>query len=113
MLNIIFLLLAGSVFAYISKANLTPVTLNLAQYTFTDIPLFYVIMGSLLVGLVLSYIVQILGSIANAFVLRGNRKVMKSSQDEILELTKRIHQLELENEKLKHVGIEVTDANAL
>lgn len=113
MLNIIILLVAGSVFAYISKDNLTPVTLNVAQYTFANIPLFYVIVGSLLVGLVLSYIVQIIGSIATAFVLRGNRQTIKSSQDEILELTKRIHQLELENEKLKHEGPAIVDANAL
>lgn len=113
MLNIIILLLAGSAFAYISKDNLAPVTFSIANYTFADIPLFYVIVGSLLVGLVLSYLVQILGNIANAFVLRGNRKVMKSSQEEILELTKRIHQLELENEKLKHDSPETTDANAL
>lgn len=113
MLNIIILLMAGSVFAYISKDNLIPVTLNVANYTFAGIPLFYVIVGSLLVGLVLSYIVQIIGSIAPAFVLRGNKKEIKSSQEEILELTKRIHQLELENEKLKHGEPEITDANAL
>lgn len=113
MLNIIILLMAGSVFAYISKDNLAPVTLNLANYSFANIPLFYVIVGSLLVGLVLSYIVQILGSIANSFVLRGNRQEIKSSQNEILELTKRIHQLELENEKLKRSEPEIIDANAL
>lgn len=113
MLNIIILLLTGSVLAYISKDNLSPVTLNIAHYTFANIPLFYVIVGSLLVGLVLSYIVQMLGSIANALVLRGNRRAIKSSQDEILELTKRVHQLELENEKLKHSEPEIIDANAL
>ena len=105
--------MAGSVFAYISKDNLAPVTLSIAGYTFADIPLFYVIIGSLLVGLVLSYIVQIVISITNAFILRGKQQQIKSSQDEILELTKRIHQLELENEKLKHNGPEVADANAL
>lgn len=111
--NIIFLLITGSIFAYISKDNLAPVTLNLANYTFASIPLFYVIVGSLLVGLVLSYIVQLFSSIATSFVLRGNQKAMKSGREEILELTKRIHQLELENEQLKHSGPESVDANAL
>ncbi len=113
MLNIILLLMAGSAFAYLSKDNLSPVTLHVAHYTFADIPLFYVIVGSLLIGLVLSYIVQLLGSITTAWVLRGNRNKIKSSQNEILELTKRIHQLELENEKLKHTGPEIVDTNAL
>lgn len=113
MLNIIFLLITGSVFAYISKDNLAQVTFNIAGYTFANIPLFYVIMGSLLIGLIVAYLVQLFGSIATVFVLRGNRKAMKSGQDEILELTKRIHQLELENERLKHTGHGVVDANAL
>ena len=70
-------------------------------------------MGSLLVGLIVAYLIQLFGSIATAFVLRGNRKAMKSGQDEILELTKRVHQLELENEKLKRSEPEIIDANAL
>lgn len=113
MLNIIFLLITGSVFAYLSKDNLAPVTLNVAQFTFANIPLFYVIVGSLLVGLVLSYLVQLFGSVATAFVLRGNRQTIKSGRDEVLELTKRVHQLELENERLKHENPVVVDANAL
>jgi uncharacterized membrane protein len=84
MLNIIFLLITGSVFAYISRDNLVPVTLNIAHYTFNSIPLFYVIMGSLLVGLIFSYIVQLFGSITTVFVLRGNQKAMKSGRDEIV-----------------------------
>lgn len=113
MLNIILLLLSGSVLAYISRDNLAPVTLHLAQYTIAQIPLFYVIVGSLLAGLILAYIVQLFGSIATAFVLRGNQKAMKSGRDEILELTKRIHQLELENEQLKHAEPVNFDQNAL
>lgn len=113
MLNIIILLITGSALAYISKANLTPVTVSLASYTIPNTPLFYVIVGSLLVGLILAYVVQILGSIATSFVLRGNRQAIKNSQNEILELTKRIHQLELENERLKHATPEIVDANAL
>lgn len=113
MLNIIFLLITGSVFVYLSKDNLAPVTLSVAQYTFANIPLFYVIVGSLLTGFVLSYLVQIFGSIANLLVLRGNRQAIRSGRNEVLELTKRVHQLELENERLKQDNPAAVDANAL
>ena len=113
MLNIILLILAGTSFVYIAKDNLSPVTLSLVHYSFDNIPLFYVIIASLLVGLILSYVFQIIKSVANAFTLRGNKQKIVSSQAEILELTKRIHQLELENEKLKHEGPQIVDANAL
>lgn len=112
-LNIILLILTGSVFAFISKDNLTPVSLRVAGQTFSGIPLFYVIMGSLLIGLVFSYLLQVLASISNSFVIRGKKKEIETGKMEILELTKRIHQLELENEKIKHDEPIVTDSNSL
>lgn len=113
MLNIIFLLVAGSVLTYISKYNLELVTVNMGIYTISDIPLFYVIVGSLLVGLVLSYLMQMLQNISTYFEIRGKTREIKEGKDEILGLTKTVHQLELDNEKLKHTGPEVIDANAL
>jgi lipopolysaccharide assembly protein A len=78
-----------------------PVTVNLGLYVFSDIPLFYVIIGSLLTGLVLSYLFYLVYAISNSFKLLGKNKEIKKNKNAVLELTKRIHQLELENEKLK------------
>jgi len=113
MFNLIFLLLIGSVLAYISKFNLTPISVNLGFYTISNVPLFYVVVGSLLIGLVISFLMQLLRNISNSFDLRSKKKEIKTSQEEILELTKRVHQLELENEKLKHTDAEISDPNAL
>jgi uncharacterized integral membrane protein len=114
MLILILLLIIGSGLVYISKFNFEPVTLNLGFYTFSDIPLFYVIVGSFLFGLILSYLVYLIRSISTSLTLRGKNKEIKNDKDEILELTKRIHQLELENEKLKHEpSLEPEDKNAL
>ncbi len=101
MLILILFLIVGSVIVYISKFNYTPVTVNLGIYTFSNIPLFYVIVGSLLVGLIFSYLVYLVHAISTAFKLRGKDKEIKNNKNEVLELTKRIHQLEIENEKLE------------
>ena len=91
-----------------------PVSVNLGLYTFSDIPLFYVIVGSLLLGLVLSYVVYLLHAISTSFTIHGKDKEIKESKGEVLELTKNVHQLELENEKLQHgEGIKPEDPNAL
>ncbi|KKT56081.1 MAG: hypothetical protein UX01_C0001G0162 [Candidatus Collierbacteria bacterium GW2011_GWB2_45_17] len=103
----------GSALAYISKFNLAPISVNLGYYVISNVPLFYVIVGSLLIGLVISFLMQLLKNISNAFILRSKKKEIKTSQEEILELTKRVHQLELENEKLKHTDAEISDPNAL
>ncbi|MBP7774742.1 LapA family protein [Candidatus Woesebacteria bacterium] len=98
---ILFFILAAS-FAYLSSFNSMPVTVNFGWYVFHEIPLFYVILGSFVLGLVLSYFVLIYHEAFAYFVLRGKKKEIKQNRSDVLELTKRVHQLELENEKLKH-----------
>lgn len=112
--TLILLLVVGSLITYLSKFNSMLVSLNFGKYVFTDIPLFYVIIGSLLVGLVLSYVAFLSTRISNSFKLRGKDIEIKKDMDDVLELTKRVHQLELENEKLKHKSSnEPEDKNAL
>lgn len=114
MLILILLLVVGSILVYISKFNFMPVSVNLGMYAFSDIPLFYVIIGSMVTGLVLSYVVYFVHGISTSLVLRGKDKEIKKDKNEVLELTKRVHQLELENEKLKNgSSVEPEDKNAL
>jgi uncharacterized integral membrane protein len=114
MLTLILLLVVGSALVYISKFNFTLVSVNLGFYAFSNIPLFYVIVGSLLVGLVLSYLVYLVHAISTSFTIRGKDNEIKKNKDEVLELTKRVHQLELENEKLGHgESVKPEDPNAL
>lgn len=113
MLILILFLIVGSLLAYISQRNLMPVIVNIGPYIFTDIPLFYVIVGSLLIGLILSYIIILAKDASNSWKLHGKENVIKKKKDEVAQLTKRVHQLELENEKLKHSPAEPEDPNAL
>lgn len=114
MLILILLLVVGSILVYISKFNFMLVSVNLGPYVFSDIPLFYVIVGSLVTGLALSYLVFLVKSISTYFSLRDKDNEIKKTKDEVLELTKQVHQLELENEKLGHdSGAVPEDKNAL
>jgi uncharacterized membrane protein len=114
MLVLILFLVVGSLLVYVSKFNFMPVTINLWQYTYTDIPLFYVIIGSVLIGMVVSYLVYLMHVVTTALKLHGKDRELKKEKNEVLELTKRVHQLELENEKLKNGSdSEPEDSNAL
>lgn len=111
---LILVLVVGSALVYISRFNFMPVSVNLGPYVLSDIPLFYVIVGSLVFGLVLSYLAYLIHAISTSFAFRGKNKEIKKNKNEVLELTKRVHQLELENEKLKHSSVvEPEDSNAL
>lgn len=111
---IIFFVLAAGV-VYLAQNNLMPVTLYIGHSVFPDIPLFYVIIGSLLIGLGFSYLIYLINSIFTGFTMRGKDTKIKQGKDEIVDLTKRIHQLELENERLKKDSKvnEPPDTNAL
>lgn len=106
MLTFILLIIVGSILAYISKFNNMPVSVNFGMYVLTEIPLFYVIIGSVLFGLVLSYLFYQVHAISTLFTLRSKDQEIKKNQDEVLQLTKRVHQLELEMPRPK-------DENAL
>ncbi len=114
MIILILLLVVGSFLVYISKFNFAPVTVNLGSYVLSNIPLFYVIVGSVVFGLLVSYLVHLISSVSTYFAMRGKNNQLKKEKEDVLELTKRVHQLEIENEKIKHEP-EVTndDKNAL
>lgn len=116
MLILILLLILGAAMAYLSKFNNTLVPVNFGPYIINDIPLFYVIVGSLVTGLVLSYLVYLVDTIFTSLTIRDKDKEIKKLKTEVLEFTKRIHQLELENEKQKNGRREnrqVEDSRAL
>lgn len=114
MFILILTLVVGSILVYISKFNFQPVSVNLGFTTFTGIPLFYIILISLVIGLLLSYLASLIQSISTSIIIHRKNVEIKKNKDEVLELTKRVHQLEIKNEKLgKESGIEPGDRNIL
>ena len=112
---LILLIVVGALMTYLAQNNLMLVPLHLGPYTFADIPLFYIIIGSVLSGLGIAYGMHLIGSIFTALSIHGKDNKIKQGKNDIVDLTKRIHQLELENEKLKNTSThrESTDADAL
>lgn len=100
MLTLIIFLVVGSLIAYLAISNSMLVTLRFGPYVFSGIPLFYIIIGSLLIGLGFSYLIALNRSISTGFTIRGKDNKIKQTTSEIADLTKKIHQLELENNRL-------------
>lgn len=109
MIILILILVIGSGLVYISRYNFAPVTVNFGTFALTDVPLFYVIVGSIIFGLLISYLVHLVTSVSTYFALRGKDKELQKEKQDVLELTKRVHQLEIENEKIKHEPVVQND----
>lgn len=80
--------------------NTGNISLNFLNYTIPNVPTYFVIIGSLLVGLLFSWLVSMVNGIFTTFTMRGKENKIKSSNKENLELSKKIHDLEIENAKL-------------
>ena len=95
-----FLLIATIIFAsaiaFIATQNAGPVDLHLSTYHLINIPLYWIVLGSVLVTLIFSWIISIINSISSSFVLHGRDNTVKQLKKENGELTKKVHQLELE-----------------
>lgn len=113
MLTLILLLIFGSGVTYLALQNNALVTLTLLTYTLPDVPLFAVILGSILIGVIVAYVLHLPHLISTAFSMHGKDNKIKSSQKDLTQLTKRIHQLELENESLKRDSNQQTDDQSL
>lgn len=71
MLMLILFLVVGGTMVYLAQNNLVAVTLHLGAYVFPSIPLFYIIIGSLLAGLSLAYLIYFINSVFMAISMQS------------------------------------------
>lgn len=100
MLTLIVTIVFGLIIGFFATQNTGLVSLTFFNYPIAGIPLYVVVVGALLTGLSLSWIVSLINGVSTGFTLRGKEKKIADYRKEIAELTKQIHQLELENTKL-------------
>jgi len=114
MVALILFVIVGLLFALFATNNTGVVTITLGQFISYSTPLYVAILTSFVIGLALASLFYVFKSVTTGFMLRKHKIERKEAKDEIVELTKRIHKLELENERLKtENGIENEDTNSL
>ncbi len=101
MATLIITVLFGLVIAFFATQNTAVISLKFLNYQIPGIPTYIVVVGTLLVGLFLSWIISFVNDIATGFTMRGKDSKIKDYGKENTELLKLNHQLELENTRLK------------
>lgn len=97
MLTIIFTVAIGLLFAYFSTLNTDKVIIRLASDSQFLMPLYLIVLGSLLAGLVIAWIITLLNSFTTFFILRKKENTIHELKKATGELIKRVYQLEIEN----------------
>jgi uncharacterized integral membrane protein len=115
MLAFIFTIIFSVATAYFATQNTSTLTLHLASYSWTGIPVYLLMLGSLLVGLLFAWVFQLLNTISSSLTIKNKEHALKEEKKANLDLTKRIHQLELENSKItsKEEDKDILDDNSL
>ncbi len=101
MFSLIVLVVFGIGVAFFATQNTQLISITLANYPLDGVPLYVIVLGSLLLGFVVSWITNLIDVISSALKIHGKESTIKDANKQISELTKRVHQLELENERLK------------
>lgn len=101
MFALIVLFIFGIGVAFFATQNTQPISLTFANYSLAGIPVYIIVLISLVLGFAISWIISLFDVISSSFKIRGKENKIKDSNKQINELTKKVHQLELENERLK------------
>jgi uncharacterized integral membrane protein len=101
MLTLVITVLLGLGFALFATQNTTPVSIYVGSNTFADIPLYLVILLSILLPLLISGFIYLLRSLSSSLTLSEKEEDIKKTKQELAEITKQAHKLEIENTKLR------------
>lgn len=106
MLDVILAVLLSGLVAIFALENTGKVTLYFSKLVVKNVPIYAVVLATLLLGLLIGWIINGI----KMFLI--NRKIQHKEYDlrahktTLAELTKRVHQLEIENEHLRAAAME-------
>jgi uncharacterized integral membrane protein len=102
MLVLVVGVIFGLAIGYFATQNTTPVTIRIAEYTLQEVPLYLLIVGSLFVGLFVSWILYFGRSVSARLTVYGKDQAVRRAKQTAADLETRVHELEVENAHLKN-----------
>ena len=101
MLVLLITVAFGIAVGYFATQNTDPVTVRLAEYAFEEVPLYLVVLGTLLVGLLIAWVLYFAKSVSAGLTIYGKEKAVKKAKHTVADLEQRVHDLETENARLR------------
>jgi uncharacterized integral membrane protein len=101
MLALLIAVIFGLAVGYFATQNITPVTIRVSEYAIEEVPLYVVIVGSMLVGLLIAWILYLARSLSSTITIYGKDSEVKKARHAAADLEHRVQELEIENARLK------------
>jgi hypothetical protein len=102
---LIIAVIVGIGIAYFATQNPITVSITLASYHFFNIPLYMLVAGSLLFGLLVAWVISLFSSLGNAFLFHKQSNKIQKDNKMIQGLENKIHSLEIENARLREKNV--------
>ena len=114
MWTLILFIVFGLGFGFFATQNTNLITVHFGLTNVAEAPLYVVVLTSLGIGVLLVSIFYLIKSISMGIALNKKEKELANFKKENAELLKELHQVELENSKLKGItGTTEEDENAI
>lgn len=114
MIVLLTMVLLSLLAAFFAQQNTNPVSIQIGGYVFDGIPLYIVILGSVLIGVFMSWIISLVNSLTSVIFLHKQENIMQELRKSVGELIRRVHTLEvIQNNHHKKEEKEETDENSL
>jgi uncharacterized integral membrane protein len=104
MLSLFILILFGVGVAFFAGQNTQSTSVVVGPYGLQNVPLYGVILGAMLFGIFVSWLISLVGFVSTSMTLRGKEGRIKDAQDRIHKLEEQNHDLEIENTRLREEG---------
>lgn len=101
MLSLLILIIFGLGVAYFATQNTGTVHMQVANYLIADVPLYVIVIGSMLLGIFVSWLISMVDSISSNLRIHGKDTELKKAYRTIESLKKDNNTLLIENTQLK------------
>lgn len=101
MLMLLLTVILGVVFAIFATQNVGLTTIYFGNFSLQSVPIYLIALIPLLIGLSVSFVVYLIKSLSDSMTISEDKDEISRLKEELAEVTKEAHKLELENTKFK------------
>lgn len=113
MLILFLAIVLSIIFSIFATQNTGLITLYFYSYSLQNIPIYLVILASILSAFVISLLVQVIKNLSSGMTISNQKGRIRVLKRELAEVTKDLHKMELENAKFKNELGEPQDENSI
>ena len=113
MLILFLAIVLSIIFSIFATQNTGLITLYFYSYSLPNIPIYIVILASVLSAFVISLLVQLIKNLSSGMTISNQKSKIKFLKRELAEVIKDLHKMELENAKFKAEAGEPQDENSI